>query len=169
MPCMNENSSTNRVVTWLSTGLGIGMATPAPGTVGGLWGIPLAWAIWEWLPLGSQVPVILVLGLISVAICSRAAKLFGDYEDPQEIVLDEIVALPVVFYAVGIPNWQVLLAGWLLFRLFDITKPPPARQAERLPSGWGIMADDFVAAIYACLALHASLWLDGMMGWGVMG
>jgi phosphatidylglycerophosphatase A len=62
------------------------------------------------------------------------------------------------FYSVA--NWKFLLAGFILFRVFDIWKPFPARQAESLPGGWGIMADDWIAAVYAALGL----WLLRALG-----
>lgn len=89
-------------------------------------------------------------------------------DDPQEIVLDEIAVLPIVYLASGLTNWRVVWAGWLLFRLFDITKPPPVRILEKLPSGWGVVADDAAAACYACLVLWALKGLDQTYAWGLL-
>ena len=91
----------------------------------------------------------------------------GGSKDPQAIVLDEIVVLPVVFSGVTNFTPAVWIAGFLLFRFFDITKLWPAKLAEQLPSGLGIVADDFVAALYAMLALNGLVWLDtsAQLGW----
>ncbi len=145
----------DRASVWVATGLGVGLVSPAPGTVGGLWGLPLAWAVGLLPSTGMQVAVILLLGLVSVAICSRAARAMGGSKDPGAIVLDEIVALPIVYLGVGEMTCVTWLAGWVFFRLFDITKPPPVKQFERLPGGLGIMADDFVAAGFG----WAVLWV----------
>jgi len=164
----DDNSVWDRWAVWLATGLGIGLVSPAPGTVGSLWGLPLAWGVLHLTSVAQQAIVALFLGLLAVAICSRASRHLVSDKDPQEIVLDEIVVLTIVYLGVGMPNWRVLLAGWLLFRICDITKPPPAQRAEGLPRGWGIMADDFVAALYACVLLHATLWIDRVSGWHVL-
>ena len=74
------------------------------------------------------------------------------------------VVLPIVFLAGPPLNLRLLVAGFLLFRLFDIWKPGLAREAERLPRGWGIVADDVVAAALAWAALRGVLWLDGVFG-----
>ncbi len=160
-------SLADRLAVWLATGLGIGLVTPAPGTVGGLWGLPLAWAIMQLPTLGWQVVATLLVGLVATNICSRAVRMIGG-DDPQEIVLDEIAALPIVYLASGLQNWRVLWAGWLLFRLFDITKPPPARNLEKLPGGWGVVADDVAAALYACMALWIIKGLDQTYAWGLL-
>lgn len=165
MPNMNGTKPSGKIAIWLATGLGIGMVTPAPGTIGGLWGLPLALTIAMLPTVGTQVLAIVVLGLVSVTVCAAAARVLGEAKDPQSIVLDEITALPIVFLGTAPTGPAVWLAGWLLFRLFDITKPPPTRWFERLPSGWGIMADDWVAAAEACIALHALLWLDSRLQW----
>jgi phosphatidylglycerophosphatase A len=125
----------------------------------------LAWAIGLLPALNAQLLAIGMVGLASVAICSAAARALGGGKDPQSIVLDEIAALPIVFLGVEATGPPIWLAGWLLFRAFDITKPPPIRQFERLPAGWGIMADDWVAAAGACVALHLLLWLDKVAAW----
>lgn len=155
-----ENSLAGRLAVWLATGLGVGFVTPAPGTVGGLWGLALVPAIEKIPPLWLQTAVVAVLLLLAVAISEIAARALGAATDPQPIVLDEIVVLPIVFLAGPRLTWQMLIVGFLLFRLFDIWKPGLAREAEKLPGGWGIVADDAVAAALAWAALHGLLWLD---------
>jgi len=152
MPSMSD--FWDKTSVWVATGMGLGLVSPAPGTVGGLWGLPLAWAIGQLPSLEARGIAILLVGLVGVAICWRAARALGGGKDPQVIVLDEIAALPIVYLGVGQMNPSTWLIGWMLFRVFDITKPPPARQVERLPGGWGIMADDFVAAGFAWAVLY---------------
>jgi phosphatidylglycerophosphatase A len=135
--------------------------------VGGLWGLPLVWAIGQLPSVAAQGVALVLIGLVSVAICSSAARALGGSSDPQAIVLDEIAALPIVFLGVALSTWPVWLAGWLLFRIFDITKPWPIRLLERLPGGWGILADDWGAAVVGCAALHGLLWLDQTAAWGI--
>ena len=156
----------SRWSVWIATGLGVGLATPAPGTVGGLWGLLLVAAISPIQPLGAQLAAIAVTVLVGVAISSRAAAALGAGHDPQAIVLDETVALPIVFLGAGPLGAARVVAGYLLFRCFDIAKPPPADWAEKLPGGWGIIADDCIAAIYAAVALQGLLWLDAVAGSG---
>lgn len=156
---MSTRDLGNRVAVWLATGLGVGMVSPAPGTIGGLWGLPLVWALGFCEPTTHKTAIV-VLVFAAVWICSVAARALGGQKDPQAIALDEIVALPIAFW--GVHDWglAVWASGFFSFRLFDILKPFPVRQVEHLPSGLGIVADDCVAAVYACLALHALLWLD---------
>src|SRR5574337_87391 len=132
-----------------------------------------------------QIALVLVLALASVGVwaAAQAQKLLGP-TDPQQVVIDEIsgqtLALVVGAWAgwnhpagiwllrsdtthlfnLGTPNWKYLLLGFILFRVFDIWKPFPVRQAEKLPGGWGIMADDWVAGLYAALGL----WLARALG-----
>jgi phosphatidylglycerophosphatase A len=112
---------------------------------------------------------VVVICLLGVPICSAAARRLGGLKDPGCIVLDEIASLPIVFLGPGLElaSWQVALAGFLLHRLFDITKPPPARQLESLPAGLGIMADDWAAAIYANLSLRLLMAAAPGAWWGV--
>ncbi len=165
---MSMTRPTSKFSIWLATGLGVGLVSPAPGTVGGLWGLPLALAVGMLPTMGSQLLAIAVIGVLGVALCSVAAPALGGTKDPQCIVLDEIAALPIVFLGVETAGPAVWLSGWLLFRLFDITKPPPTKRFEQLPGGWGIMADDWVAAAEACAALHGLLWLDTHFAWGLL-
>jgi phosphatidylglycerophosphatase A len=124
-----------------------------------------------------QCLLALAVAVIGVWSASRAAR-FWQHKDPQRVVIDEVsgqhltlllgCAMPVWWrpvpthwgsYPLGlitldtVLNWKYLLLGFILFRVFDIWKPFPARQAELLPGGWGIMADDWVAGIYAALGL----------------
>ncbi|MCA9266863.1 MAG: phosphatidylglycerophosphatase A, partial [Planctomycetales bacterium] len=101
--------------------------------------------------------------LLGVPLCAAGQRWYGR-KDPGQVIWDEIASMPLVYFA--IPKTQmadsgVLLVGFALHRFFDISKPPPCRQLERLPSGWGIMADDVMAAFYAAIVLRALLWL----GW----
>ena len=144
-----------------ATGLWIGRVPFAPGTFGTLLGLPLAWGISLLPTLWIQSSVVVAICVLGVPICTAAARLLGGKKDPQQIVLDEIAGVPITFFLVPhqtLSKPLVLLLGFALFRLFDITKLPPARQLERLPAGLGIMADDWAAGVYACVALHVIMW-----------
>lgn len=154
-----------RCAVWLATGLGIGLVVPAAGTIGGLWGVPLAWALGELNNGWTQCFVTAVLAWGAASLCEQAARCLGS-PDPQAIVLDEIVALPLVFVGFGSLTWPLAAVGFVLFRVCDIAKPGPVRWAERLPGGWGIVLDDLGAALLAWVALTALVRLDGAVGWG---
>ncbi len=92
-----EPALAGKLAIWVATGLGVGLVTPAPGTVGGLWGLPLTWALLHIPTPGGQMAAIGVLGLLGVALCTRAMQALGGMKDPQAIVLDEILSVPIVF------------------------------------------------------------------------
>lgn len=162
----SSGSYASIVAVWLATGVGLGMVLPAPGTLAGLWGLALAAAVGLIAPVGAQVAVIVALAVVGALICDAAAQALGAEKDPGPIVLDEIVALPIVFVGVPEMGWLMLAVGYVLFRLCDIWKPGLARLAEELPGGLGIVADDCVAAVLACLLLHGAIWLDRWGSWG---
>ena len=144
----------------------MGLMPVASGTFGTLLGIPWSYVLFQLPGLAWQVLAVVVTCLLGVSICDRAARLLGNRKDPGEIVLDEILSLPITFLFIPAErlawnDWPVWLAGFLLHRLFDITKPPPARQLEHLPGGLGIMADDCAAALYAGAVLAGVIHL----GW----
>jgi phosphatidylglycerophosphatase A len=141
---------------WLATGGWLGFFPYAPGTVGSLWGLPVAWGVGQ-LEWWGQALVIVLLGLAGVPLCTAAARKLG-LKDPGCIVVDEIASFPITFFLVPMTGPQVIVAGFVLNRVFDITKPPPARQLERLPQGLGIMADDWAAGVYSNLLLHLLGW-----------
>jgi phosphatidylglycerophosphatase A len=155
MPDITDSQSpfAIRFVVWLATGFGVGRWCPAPGTAGAAMGVILAWGI-SFLPrLEFQVLAIAALNVVGVPLCTAAGGALGGEKDNQAIIWDEFASLPILFLFVPFSGWLVGLAGFGLHRLFDITKPPPARQLERLPDGLGVMADDWAAAIYAGAAL----------------
>lgn len=137
----------------LSTTAGVGYAPIAPGTFGSAAGL----AIWWFLPksLVFQLAAILLLfaaGSWSGTIAEEHFK----KRDPGHVVLDEVMGMFITLFLVPV-TWKGAIAGFFLFRLFDVVKPPPARSLERLPGGAGIMADDAMAAIYANIALKLVL------------
>jgi len=146
-------SLVDRLVLLLSTGLGLGNAPVAPGTFGSAGGILLAgFAKWACPSTWGYALVVAAVSLVGVPICSRAAALMSA-KDPQRVVIDEIAAVLLLFVAVEW-NWKTAALGFVLFRLLDVTKPWPIRALERLPRGWGIMADDLAAGAIAAAALY---------------
>jgi phosphatidylglycerophosphatase A len=95
--------------------------------------------------------------LLGVPAASYAEKFFGR-EDPGEITIDEMCGMLIALYALPF-TWVVVVSTFILYRIFDIFKPFPARQFESLPSGLGIMADDIVAGFYANICIHLLVWL----------
>lgn len=150
---------------WLATGLGVSVGVTAPGTVGAIWGVPIWLAVAQLPNYLAQILVVAVLVLVGGPLCSRATKelvklgLASDAKDPQAITWDEFMTVPIVYLfapqACSCVTW--LATGFALHRLFDITKPWPCRWLERLPGGWGIMADDVAAAGYAGIC-YLLLW-----------
>ena len=161
------------LLTW-STKAGVGVDLPLhSGALGVLVLLIPSIAVW------------LVLAVLGVRTSQHVAEYAGT-NDPQYVVIDEvsgvhlalIMALapisPMLFLhpeeavtfaiytGMSILNWKFLLAGFLLFRLFDIAKPFPCRRLEKLPGGWGVMADDWMAGVYAAICLRLALhfhWL----------
>ena len=132
---------------FLAFGCGSGLSRFAPGTMGTLFAVPFALLLKE-LPPALFWPVLIGLFLIGIYLCGATARRLGKH-DPGGIVWDEMVGywLAVAFIPA---QWPWLLAAFILFRLFDILKPWPIRQSEKLFSGGlGIMVDDILAALYA--------------------
>jgi phosphatidylglycerophosphatase A len=137
----------------LALGFGAGLSPRAPGTAGSLLALPFAWLMWDW-PLSLRIGVVVAVIGIGIIACDVSSRRLGVHDHPA-IVLDEIAAMLLVALACARhPAW--LLAAFVLFRLFDITKPWPIRDMDhRLKGGLGIMLDDLMAALYAM----ACLWL----------
>ncbi len=151
----------------------VGRMKPGPGTWGSLAGLvyfTLCFAgLPAWLVLLWSLPAL----YLAVALCGEAELRLGR-RDPGGVVLDEFVVMPLCFLGwrllpeawVGGAPWAVFIGGFLLFRLFDITKPLGIARLQELPGGWGVVADDVAAALAACATLHAagcawSAWAGG--------
>jgi phosphatidylglycerophosphatase A len=140
-----------------ATFFGIGRIKPGPGTWASLATVGL-WAILgSSLPSAARWPVALGCALLAavlgIAAANRMVRATG-LKDPQIVVIDEVAGQMIALIAAPL-TWQCLLAGLILFRAFDIVKPPPVRQLEALPEGWGVMLDDVAAGILALLVLQA--------------
>ena len=136
-----------------------GHAPVAPGTAGSAAGLLLFWAVRSSGSLVVEGLVLLAVTAIGVMVASRAESAYGR-RDPGLIVIDETAGMLLTLAAVPVGLGGAVV-GFLAFRLFDVVKPFPARRAERLPGGWGVMADDLVAGLYAQALLRLLLWLAG--------
>ncbi len=139
------------------TGLYSGYVPIAPGTAGSAVGMALVYFLFPRLNIAFQLSFAVFLGLAGIWLSDSAQRHFKK-SDPGQIVIDEIVG--ILFTMVGIPitgSW--ILYGFILFRIFDVVKLPPAKYFDsRLKNGWGIMLDDIVSGIYANLILHL-MWI----------
>lgn len=141
----------NWVAHVLATWFGCGHVPYAPGTAGTLGAVPLYLALRPYGHVAVAVAAI-VLTAVGVWVASIVASDEG-LKDPQIVVIDEVAGV-LVTLSVAPPTWSALAAGVVLFRIFDQTKPWPARTAEReLPGGWGIVLDDVAAGIWGALVL----------------
>lgn len=141
----------------------LGRRLPAPGTWGSLAGL-LWFAVFFWSASPGAVLVAGAgFGYLAVGLCGEAEVRLRE-KDPGKVILDEFLAMPLCFLgwralAGQPPPWAVLAAGFALFRFYDILKPLGIARLQRLPGGWGVMADDYAAALAACGTLHAGAWL----------
>jgi phosphatidylglycerophosphatase A len=146
----------NRLAVFLATFGYVGLFPIAPGTAGSAAAlVPFAVLRWYGSP-SLEVATIVALFAAGCWAGSVAEAHYGR-TDPGYVVLDEVIGMLLTLLFVPV-SWSGAFVGFLLFRLFDIVKPVPARQCERLHGGLGIMADDAVAGIYANLSLRLVLW-----------
>jgi len=150
--------------TLVATFFGTGRLRPGPGTWGSLAGALIWFAAGRALPAAFNTPVLAALIAIAMAAgipaADRVARASG-VEDPQFVVIDEVLGQWIAFLFAPL-TWKTLLAGFILFRGFDIVKPPPIRQLEKLPGGVGIVLDDVAAGIFA-LAVMQLLGHSGLL------
>jgi phosphatidylglycerophosphatase A len=142
------------LATVVATGLGSGYSPFAPGTAGSAVGLALFWPMRGLSPLALAVAIVLV-SAVGVAAAGRVARLAG-VEDPGLVVVDEVAGMWVTLWLLPVTPLIAGL-GFLAFRVMDVFKPWPARDLEHLPGGWGIMADDLMAGVYANLVLRVLL------------
>jgi len=159
---VDETKATPKAPLWATltgTFFYAGRMKPGPGT----WGSVAALLLWRlfggMIPTQFQTPAIIGAVIVVTAIGIPAATLVAreaGKEDPSHVVIDEVVGQLISLIAAPL-HWQSLLAGLILFRLFDITKPFPIRRLENLPGGTGIMLDDVGAGLYALAIMQALL------------
>ena len=152
-------STAPRWATLVATFFGAGRLRPGPGTWGSLAAMLLWWLLASHIPASAHVPAILALIVASTAIGIPAATLEArgcGEKDPSHVVIDEVAGQLVTLVACPI-LWKPLLAGFILFRAFDIVKPPPIRRLEKLPEGTGIVVDDLGAGVYGLIVLQLLL------------
>ena len=146
-------------VQFLAFGFGSGLAPKAPGTFGTLAAVPIYWFIAEW-PAGWYAAFIIGTALLGIWICGAASRQLGVH-DHGGIVWDEFVGYWITMWALPV-DWVWILAGFLVFRFYDIAKPWPIRTLDRkVGGGFGIMIDDILAGIFACVTLHIALAIVG--------
>ncbi len=148
----------NAVVRILATWGGSGYSPVASGTVGTLAAIPF-YLVLAGLPLPLYLLTLTAFFFLACWVSGRAEIIFGE-QDSGKIVIDEVVGYLVTMTAIPL-DWRSVLAGFFLFRFFDIVKVPPARWFDRhLKNGYGVVLDDVAAGVYAwlCLWLLARVW-----------
>jgi phosphatidylglycerophosphatase A len=145
--------------TLVATFFGIGRLGPGPGTWASLATVLIWWLLtrciapsWQAIAAASLAGFTTLIGIPAATRVARAAAL----KDPQFVVIDEVAGQLITLIAVPV-SWKSLLVGFILFRGFDIVKPPPVRQLEQLPEGLGIVIDDVGAGVYALLIMQVLL------------
>ena len=159
---MEARKTIQRTPLWatlLGTFFGTGRMRPGPGTWASVATV-LLWALLAYnLPSSLRTAVAIGMALLVTLIGVPSATLIArgsGIKDPQFVVIDEVAGQLVAL--IGVPlTWKSFLAGFILFRVFDIVKPPPVRQLEAIPEGAGIVLDDVAAGLYALAVMHLFL------------
>ena len=151
------NTAARVLATWFFCGY----APVGPGTAGSAAAVVIAWALHLYAGFPAIAFLFLAIVLAAPAIWASdvTARATG-LKDPQIVVVDEVVGQWIAIAGATSLNWKSWLGAFVLFRLFDIWKPAPVRQLERLPGGTGIVADDAMAGVYAALVLFAAGWFN---------
>ena len=148
----------NRLAVKLATLFGIGNVQHCPGTVGSLVGTVIYAIIIRKVAIFPRLLVMLFMLILSLIVCDIAEKILKKH-DPKEVILDEFVAMPFVFFGIEEYFSQklsvafIMIIGFIIFRIFDILKPLGINRLQKLPGGIGIVADDIAAAIYSNITL----------------
>jgi phosphatidylglycerophosphatase A len=163
-PALIQNGKPTKWAWSVATFFGAGLGKPGPGTWGSVAAV-LLWAAFAWglhpappmllIALLAGIALTLVFGIPAATIVARESG----RHDPQFVVIDEVAGQWIALLG-SRADWRHALLALLLFRLFDITKPFPVRQLEKLPEGWGIVFDDVAAGLYALgVASLFHLWI----------
>ncbi|MEP7704202.1 phosphatidylglycerophosphatase A [Paraglaciecola sp. 25GB23A] len=150
---LRQRVSLKNPLHFLAFGFGSGLAPKAPGTFGTLAAIPLAVLLSFYCPLPIYIGLCVLFSVVGVWICGHTANDMQVHDD-SSIVWDEVAGMMITLVAVPL-SWQTVLAGFILFRLFDIIKPWPISYLDKhVHGGFGIMADDVLAGIFSLACLH---------------
>ena len=152
--------------TLVATFFGAGRLKPGPGTWGSLATVVVWSLVSSRVPLANRPSATVIAAafvtLIGIPAATCVARASG-VKDPQFVVIDEVAGQLVALIAVPLA-WKTFLAGFILFRVFDILKPFPIRRLERLPEGTGIVVDDLGAGLYALAVMHLLLHFGLLKG-----
>lgn len=146
-----------RLAVFLATVAYCGYSPIAPGTAGSAAGLIVYLLVWWTQSRLVEASLIAVVFVVGTWAASHAERFFGAI-DPGPVVIDEVLGqlITLAFMPVGI---SAAIAGFVLFRIYDVIKPYPANRLERFHGGFGIMADDAMAGVYANLTLRLLMWL----------
>ncbi len=148
---------TSRMSLAVATALGVGYVPFAPGTFGSLAGLVLYLGVRASGQPAVELAAVVIVFLLGAWAATAAEAHFG-HIDPGPVVIDEVLGMLVTLALVPVSVTGALV-GFVLFRVFDVLKPPPCNTLEALPGGWGVMSDDFMAAVYAHLCVRLLAWL----------
>lgn len=162
----------DRLILFVAQGFGSGWVPKGPGTFGSIIGVAWFALLLRCPDLTSYLAACVAGVFLSVYACSEAERILK-LRDPGSVVIDEIIALPICYLPYVITrsgagklpdvgtafgsDWWIVAAGFALFRLFDIAKPPPIYQSQKLPRGWGVTADDVLAGIATAVVIAVLL------------
>ena len=150
-----------RLAVFLATAAYCGYFPIAPGTAGSAAGLVVYLLVWWTHSPLVEVALIALTFVAGTWAATHAERFFGGI-DPGQVVIDEVLGMLITLAFIPV-GWTGALAGFVLFRVFDVIKPYPANRLEKFHGGFGIMADDAMAGVYANLALRALMWL--LPGW----
>lgn len=157
---LRQRVSLKNPLHFLALGFGSGLAAKMPGTFGTLAAIPLVYVCSVYLPFSVYLLLTLLFSIAGIWICGKTADDMQVHDD-SSIVWDEVVGMMITMLAVPL-TWQSLLLGFVLFRFFDIVKPWPISYLDKhVHGGFGIMADDILAGVFALLGMQFTL----LLGW----
>jgi phosphatidylglycerophosphatase A len=145
------------VARGIATWFGCGYWRWGPGTLGAAAAILIA-VLFSWPP--PAIGLAAVCLLLPAVWASGVECVTCGRKDPGHVVVDEVVGQWITLAGAPVLDWKWCVAAFVLFRLFDIWKPPPVRQLEALPGGVGIMADDVMAGLYGASVLLVTRWLN---------
>ena len=146
-----KSSFLDKIALVSGTLCGAGCYPKAPGTIGTIVFLPVV-LLFSSISLLYCIIFFIGLCLFSVWAAGRCAELVNE-KDPKFVVIDEGAGIYLTFLGIRSPDFYEIIIGFILFRIFDILKPPPVSNAEELPGGVGIVADDLAAGLYSCVGL----------------